>query len=182
MSYTRLTLNTPNLTEDQLVSLMNWQDGMGPHEGMQGLMNILKGITGGQHAGSITATTGATFATATITVSAGGSANDETAIICGVTITAKTSGADTTAGEFNISATQETQAANMLTMFQNTDDFSGIITASRNGAVVTLTAAAPGAIGNGLQATDVDLANVAISSFATVDTGSDGTSYEIDLV
>jgi hypothetical protein len=109
-------------------------------------------------------------ATGTVTVSAGGSAADETINICGVTFTAKASGA--AGNQFNVSATAATQAENMRVAIAASADLAGIVTVARTNAVLTLSAVVPGVQGNALQLANVDLANVAVSSFTTEDTGA----------
>lgn len=141
-------------------------------------INYLKRMRDGFSQGTLIFEVGATAATATLTIAAGGSANDETCVICGVTFTAKTSGA--TGNQFDISATEATQAQNMVTAFNASDDLAGIVTASREGAVVTLTAVVPGVMGNGLQISE-DLANCTLSDFATEATGDDGTEITVTM-
>ncbi len=147
--------------------------------GLDALSNLsayVAGIAGGQYPAQVTAKVGAVKASGTI-VSTGSAANNETATILGETVTAKTSGAVLADGEFNISATPATQAASIAAMINAMPEFVGIITAAvTSGGTVTVTASVPGVIGNGLKMADVNLANVAITSFAN---GSDGTSYSI---
>jgi len=122
---------------------------------------------------------GAVQNTATLTVSSTGSSNDETMVLCGVTFTAKTSGA--TGNQFNISTTPTTQAANMVAAFNASADLTGIVTAANVAGVVTITAVLPGKFGNALVVTE-SLTNVALTtSFATAAAGSNGTIYSFDL-
>jgi phage tail sheath gpL-like len=98
-----------------------------------------------------------------------------------VTLTAKTSGADPTAGEFNISATAATQAASMVTAINTVSTLSGIVTASNVLGVITLTAVAPGTIGNGLQLSEA-LTNVAIThAFGATVPGVDGHTFDFNV-
>lgn len=120
---------------------------------------------------SATAYVGAVAATATMT-STGTASNNETCVICGVTFTAKTSGA--TGNQFNISGTVATQATNIATAVNASTDLTGICTATSALGVVTFTASVPGKIGNGLTLTE-GLSNVTISSFTTGAVGSNGT-------
>jgi hypothetical protein len=179
MAYLNIVFNS-GLSAAQLTSLIN-PSSSDPKGTMQRLVNLEKGWFSGAYSTGCTATmeVGATAATATLTVSAGGSANDETCSIAGVTFTAKTSGA--TGNEFNISATAATQAANMAAAFNASADLAGIVTASvPSGGTVLLTAVQPGVEGNGLQISEGP-ANVALATFASLDTGSDGTSYTLAL-
>lgn len=145
-------------------------------DAVNNLAEYIVGVAGGQYPSSIVANVGAVKATGTI-VSTGTAANNETATILGETVTAKTSGAVLADGEFNISATPATQAASIAAMINAMPEFVGIISAAvTSGGTVTVTASVPGVIGNGLKMADVNLANVAITSFAN---GSDGTSYAV---
>ncbi len=105
-------------------------------------------------------------ATATITVSAGGSVNGETMLLGNITLTAKTSSADPTMGEFNISATAATQAASMVTAINTVSGLTGVVTATNLLGVITVTSVAPGTAGNGLQISE-SLTNVAVTAFAS---------------
>jgi hypothetical protein len=151
-----------NLAPGQLPALNNFIDYLG-------------GIAGGSIQGaSLAFNVGALKASGTITVATGGSANNETMTICGVTFTAKTSGA--TGNQFNISAVAATQAANMVTAINAATSLAGIVTATNLLGVVTLSAVVPGTIGNGLVMANVNLANTTVVSFAS---GTDGTAYSI---
>jgi hypothetical protein len=145
-------------------------------DAVNNLAEYVVGVAGGQYPSSISVNVGAVKASGTI-VSTGTAANNETATILGETVTAKTSGAVLADGEFNISATPATQAASIAAMINAMPEFVGIITAEvTSGGTVTVTASVPGVIGNGLKMADVNLANVAITSFAN---GSNGTSYAV---
>jgi phage tail sheath gpL-like len=142
---------------------------------LNAFVNYINGCIGGQYRCAFNFTTGAVKGTATIT-STGAASNDETHTVCGVTFTAKTSGA--TGNQWNLSAVVATQAANIAAAINASSDLSGIVTATSAAGVVTVTAVAAGAIGNGLEMTE-SLSNVTISNFATEDTGVDGTTYTI---
>lgn len=145
-------------------------------DAVNSLQNFFGGVAGGQYPSTINVNVGAVKATGTI-VSTGTAANNETATILGQTVTAKTSGAVLADGEFNISATPATQAASIAAMINAMPEFTGIITAEvTSGGTVTVTASTPGVIGNGLYMVDVNLANVAITTFSG---GSNGTSYAV---
>lgn len=183
MSYQTIILNVPD-TKASFASFLNISTGTTPgaHEGLQGLINYLRAIEGGVKSGSVTLYNGAVQNTAVLTVSTGGSSNDETMVVCGVTFTAKTSGA--TGNQFNISATAVTQATNMVTAFNASADLLGIVTASNvagTSAVVTLTATVPGKFGNALVVTE-SMTNLAVTtSFATSALGANGDIYTFDL-
>lgn len=146
----------------------------------QGAVNLgtyIESIPAGVRSANIKAQVGAVQATATIT-STGTAGNDETMKLANQTLTAKTSGAVAADGEFDISATPATQAANIAAAINAMPELSGIVTAEAAAGVVTVTAVVPGLIGNGIECADVDLANVTVSGFSS---GDDGTSYELDL-
>ncbi len=103
-------------------------------------------------------------AAGTLTVAAGGSTNGETATVANVTLTAKTSAADPTMGEFNISATAATQAASMVIAINTV--LAGTVTAANQLGVVTITSVVPGIIGNAIELSAGNLSNVTASAFA----------------
>jgi hypothetical protein len=144
----------------------------GPHRSFHNLASYLMSIAGGVYDGKIKEVTGAVNATATIT-STGSASNGETASVANQTLTAKTSGAVPANGEFNISGTVGTQAANIALAINSIVALSGVVTATSAAGVVTITASAPGIIGNGLQISE-SLTNVTATAFAG---GVDGHTY-----
>ena len=136
--------------------------------------NYVVGVAASVYPSKFTFYTGAVKASGTMTVTTGGSTNNETCVIAGVTFTAKTSGA--TGNQFNISATAATQATNMTAAINASASLTGIVTATSLLGVVTISSVIPGVIGNGLLMSDA-LANVDTVSFAD---GSNGTAYTID--
>lgn len=109
-------------------------------------------------------TNGPIAATATIT-STGAASNNETMLLCNQTLTAKTSGAVAANGEFNLSATVGTQATNIAAAINAVAALSGVVTATASLGVVTVSAVAPGIIGNGFQISE-SLTNVTVAAFA----------------
>lgn len=121
--------------------------------------------------------TGAIQATATFTVSSTGSMAAEEGTVLNVTLTAVASGADPAAGEFNISATPNTQADSMVLAINAVPALAGLVTAARTGTgVVTITSTVPGLMGNGFEISAGDLSNVAAGAWAN---GSNGTLVNI---
>lgn len=143
-------------------------------DAVSNLSNYLNGVSGGSYPSNISVKVGAVNASGTITVASTGSANDQTCTIAGVTFTAKTSGA--TGNQFNISTTPATQAANMSAAINASASLAGIVTCYADGAVVRMSCYAPGRIGNGVVAANVNLAN---TTFASMAGGSDGTEYNV---
>jgi hypothetical protein len=144
---------------------------------LNNVVDFLAGVAGGQRMGSLlTWKVGAVQASGTLTVAAGGSANNQACTICNVTLTGKTS--STANNEFTVSATAATQATNMAAAINASTDLAGKVTASALLGVVTITSIVPGLLGNGLQLSAGNLANVTLGAFAN---GTDGTAYSQDL-
>lgn len=174
MSLMRIVLDSP-LSADGLKSVCDLSPGQLP--ALNNLEKYLGGVSGGNYMANLIVLQGAVKATGSIT-STGTSANNETMTICGQTLTAKTSGAVAADGEFNISATVGTQAASIALAINSMPELVGICSAEALAGVVTVSAAVPGLIGNGLVMVDVNLGNVTVAGFSG---GSDGTSYTLDL-
>jgi len=175
MSSLQRIVLTYNGTADDFKSESNLA--MGGQDALNNFIDYLGGLQGGAQLGAkLDFNVGAVKASGTITVATGGSTNNQTMTICGVTLTAKTS--STANNEFTISATAATQAANMAAAINASTNLAGIVTATSALGVVTVTAVVPGKIGNGLVMANVNLSNVTAVSFAN---GIDGTAYSIDL-
>ncbi len=121
----------------------------------------------------------ATAASGTLTVATGGSANNETCSIAGVTFTGKTSGA--TGNQFNVSATAATQATNMATAINASSSLTGIVTASAAAGVVTITAVQKGLMGNGIAISAGTLANVTASGALLTGGAADATAKTLSF-
>jgi phage tail sheath gpL-like len=174
MSLVRLVIDSEGST-DSFKSVCNLAPGS--LDAANNFVNYLAGLIGGSLQGSSLAfQVGAVQATGSIVQSSTGAANNQTLTICGVTFTAKTSGAS--GNEWNRNNTVATSAANLAAAINASEDLTGIVTATADSGTVTLTAVVPGLIGNGLVAANVDCANTTVNSFAD---GEDGTAYTIDL-
>lgn len=143
---------------------------------MNNFIDYLSGVSGGNYMGLFSFQVGAVQATGTLTVAAGGSANNEACTIGNVTLTGKTS--STANNEFTVSATAATQATNMAAAINASTTLAGIVTATAALGVVTITSVVPGLCGNGIQLDVGTLTNVTKSAFAS---GADGTAYSVDL-
>lgn len=138
-----------------------------------GLANYMSAMAGDPYIGSMHMVTGAVQAYGLIT--SGGIATDaDTITVANVELLAKTSGAVPADGEFDISAVVATQAANIALAINSVPELAGIVTADSALGVVTVTAVAPGAMGNGLQLSE-NANNVTVTAFAH---GVDGTTYD----
>lgn len=168
MSLQTIVINT-GLSADGFKSVCDLSPGARP--ALQNLANYIQSIPD-QQAAVLTINVGAVQATATIT-STGIAVANETMTVLNETLTAKASGAVAADGEFNISATVATQAANIAAAINAVADLQGKVTASSLSGVVTVKAVVPGIVGNGLQISD-SLTNVTHAHFSG---GSDGTAF-----
>lgn len=138
------------------------------------IAGYIKSLPAGVMSADLDLRVGAVKATGSIT-STGAASNNETMVVCGVTFTAKSSGA--TGNQFNVSGTVATQATNIATAINASADVNIYVSASAALGVVTLTALQPGVYGNAFSLTE-SMSNVTVSAFSG---GSDGTLYAIDL-
>lgn len=173
MSLQRLIINS-DLSAVGFKSVCDLSPGQLP--AAENFANYIAGLMGGNYMALLSFAVGAVQAAGTLTVAAGGSANGQAGTLLNTTLTAVTSGADPTMGQFNISATAATQAASMVTAINTV--LSTKVLATNLLGVVTITALVPGVVGNGLQISAGNLANVTAGAFAA---GSDGTAYALDL-
>lgn len=138
------------------------------------LANSLMRAASGASASNIFLAHNAVAANAVLTFTGAGTALD-TITIGNIVITLVTSGA--TGNQINIGASASATAANLAAFINaggNGGNLSGICSAVVVGAVVTLTAAVPGAIGNGLQLA-ISSTSVTITDMWGVNiAGSDG--------
>jgi hypothetical protein len=143
-------------------------------EAADGLSNYFKALAGGVRSASVVVLAGSVKATGLVTFTGAPVAN-ETVTIANVVFTAKASGA--TGNQFNIGGSITLTAAALAAAVNASSNLAGIVTATSAVGVVTLTAVAPGVIGNGLALSET-LTNSTVTAFAS---GSDGTSYTISL-
>lgn len=174
MSLQRIVIDT-DLSVDQFKSQCDLAPGQLP--ALQNLSNYLEALSGGNQMATLAVKVGAVQATGSIT-STGAATAAQTMKIANQTLTAKASGAVPADGEFDVSGTVATQAANIALAINSMPELVGIVTAEANAGVVTVTAVCPGLIGNGIELADVDLANVTVTGMAD---GSDGTAYDLDF-
>lgn len=172
-SYVRLVL-TSDLTSAGFKSVSDLAPGQLP--ALNNFINYLGGVSGGNYMADMAFKVGAVKATGTLTVAAGGSTALQTCSVCNVTLTAVA--ANPAANEFVVSATAATQATNMAAAINASASLSGKVTASAALGVVTITSVVPGLLGNGLQLSAGDLANVTLGAMAN---GTDGTSYSLSF-
>ena len=179
MSITRLVI-TNDLSADGMKSQCDLAPGQLP--ALNNFIDYCGALAGGNQMALLEFDVGMVAASGTITVTSTGPANNETASIAGYTLTAKTSGAVAANGEFNISATPNIVAANIVTAITAVVGLTSLVSAAVTGTgVVTVTSRALGTPGNGVKFADVDLANTAFSGSGFLANGSEGTGYDLDL-
>lgn len=169
-SFTNLLINS-TLSADQMRSVMPVAQ-----KGQSALLNVgnfIRAIASGNQNAELTVDMGAVKATGTITIASTGPTNNQTMTLCGETLTAKTSGAVPADGEFNVSATPATVATNLAAAINAVVALQTVCTATAALGVVTVTAIAPGTMGNGLYAVNVDLSNTTVVSLTG---GTNGTT------
>lgn len=171
MSLQRLVINT-SLTSAGFKSWCDLAPGQLP--ALNNFADYVGAVLGGNQSALFSFNVGAVQATGLVTFTGAPSA-DETVTICNVVFTAKASGA--TGNQFNIGGSITATALNLATAINASSSLSGIVTASPNVGVVTLTAVVPGTMGNGLGLSET-LSNATVTAFSG---GTDGTAYSIDL-
>ncbi len=144
-----------------------------PHLSFERFGAYLHAIAGAVYSGAAVETTGAVQAYGLITSTGTATAGD-TMTVANVTLTAETSGADYTMGQFDISGTVATQATNIARAINSTASFDGIVTATHALGVVTVTSVAPGNTGNGFELDLGTMHNMSVTAFAH---GDDGHVY-----
>lgn len=171
MAYLNIIVNTVDssaMINDQLYP----STGGSVSDSIDRVSRYVQGLANGNfYFTTFTEQIGAIRATATIT-STGSASNSETMSLANVTLTAMTSGADPTMGQFNISGTVATQATNIALAINSTPALIGLVSATSLAGVVTVTASHPGASGNAYQISEA-LTNVTVTQFSG---GSNGTA------
>lgn len=171
MSITNIIITSAD-SAAMILDQLNPQTGASSQDSLSRTARYMDGLADGAfYYNTVVEQVGAVQATATIT-STGSASNGETMSLLNVTLTAKTSGADPTAGEFNISGTVGTQATNIALAINSVATLSGKVTATASLGVVTVTSAIAGIIGNGLQISEA-LTNVTCTQFSG---GTNGTA------
>lgn len=176
MSLQRLIINTGDLTADGFKSVCDLDPGQLP--AANNFLNYIGAVTGGNQSALLSFNVGAVQAYGTVTFASTGPADTQTGTLFGVTFTAVASGHTTGAANFTRHNTPATVATNFATAVNEYVAFNGMVSAAAVDGVVTVTAAVPGKIGNGLVMASVNWANTTVVSLAN---GTDGTAYSVDL-
>lgn len=171
MSITNIIVTSTD-TAAMILDQLNPQSGASVPDSLSRTSRWIEGLANGNfYFSTVVEQVGAVQATATIT-STGTASNNETMSLLNTTLTAKTSGADPTVGEFNISGTVAVQATSIALAINSVPALSGKVTATSLAGVVTVTSVIAGTIGNGLQISEA-LSNVTVTQFSG---GTNGTA------
>ena len=171
MSITNIIVTSAD-TAAMILDQLNPQSGASSQDSLQRTARWIDGLADGAfYYNTVVEQVGAVQATATIT-STGSAVNNETMSLLNTTLTAKTSGATPSAGEFNISGTVATQATSIALAINSVAALAGKVTATSLAGVVTVTSVIAGIIGNGLQISE-SLTNVTVTQFTG---GTNGTA------
>lgn len=147
--------------------------GIGPAEDLQSIENYVVALEGGVQSADVSAKVGAVGASCVLTTGAASTAG-QIFTLMNVSFTAKASGAVPASGEFNVGASSAQLDSILLAIDAVLGAQLDIVRDSASIAHVTLKV--PGALGNGLQASAGNVANLTVGGFAG---GSDGTAYTI---
>jgi phage tail sheath gpL-like len=148
------------------------------HRSFVNISTYMAAIAGGVYSGKIHEVTGAVQSSGTLTVSSTGPTNGQTGTVANQTITAETSGADPTMGQFNINASATVVATNIALAINSTPAIAAMVTATSALGVVTITAKAPGVVGNGFELSAGNLSNVVAVAFSG---GTDGHTFDFNV-
>ncbi len=172
-SLQRLVITTPGTAAD-FKSICDLAPGQLP--AVNNFLNFIGAVAGGSQMASLEFKVGAVQAAGTLTVATGGSVAAQACTVCNVTLTGRASAP--AANEFVVAADEAVQAANMAAAINASATLAGKVTATSALGVVTITSVVPGLLGNGLQLSAGNLANVTLGAMAS---GTDGTAYTLDL-
>lgn len=179
MSLQQIVLNTgANNSADDFKSVCNLAPGQLP--ALQNLANYLESMPDQQN-GLLSINVGMVAASGTVTVASTGPTNGQTCLIAGYTLTAVTAGADPALGQFNISATPATVATGLAAAINGLTGLKALVSASADGAVVTVSSIPLGTPGNGVKFANTNLSNTTFSGSGNLASGSDGTAYSLDF-
>lgn len=153
------------------------KDTSAPREAAAALSRFFDAVASGARNASIEMGVDASQAYATGTLTCATVVADNTFAINGVTVTMKASGA--TGAQVNIGASNTLTAAAIATFINAYASFSGIVTATSSGAVVTVKAAQRGLLGNAVTLAGTSTTLEASGARLSGGTGraSVGTSY-----
>lgn len=172
----RVVLDVPSISAADLDYFM--RTGQNVNLSVRAVADFVRGLAGGARQGAMELAKGAARARARLIIEGSGPANGEAFQLCGVTFTARTSGA--VGNEFNVSATPTIVAENIIAAVNGSASarVTGAVIAIAQDGIVTFAARVPGAEGNGFVLSG-SLSNTSVVDFSG---GSNGkhASYIIN--
>ncbi len=178
MSQQKILINT-DLSVDGFKSVCDLAPGQLP--ALNNLIDYMGALAGGNQMATLLCNVGIVAASGTVTIASTGPTNSQTMSLAGYTLTAVTAGADPTLGQFNISATPATVATGLAAAINGMTGLKNLCSATAAGAVVTVSYAQGGAIGNSVKIANVNLSNTTVSGSGFLASGSDGTAYTLSF-
>lgn len=176
MSITNIVINTVD-TAAMVLDQLDPQGAADSNMSLGRLARYIDGLADGAfYYNTVVEDIGAMQSVGTLTVSSTGPTNGEVGTVANQNLTAMTSGADPTMGQFNISATASIVATNIALAINSTPAINAIVTATHALGVVTLTANHAGNTGNGIELSAGNLANTVAVGFSG---GTNGTKVTL---
>ena len=176
MSITNIVITTVD-TAAMVLDQLDPQPNADSQNSLQRLARYIDGLGDGAfYYSTVVEDIGAIQSSGTLTVSSTGPTAGEVGTVVNQNLTAETSGADPTMGQFNISATPSVVAANMALAINSTPAMNAVVHATSLNGVVTITANHAGNTGNGLELSAGNLANTTASGFSG---GTNGTKVTL---
>jgi phage tail sheath gpL-like len=176
MSITNIVITTVD-TAAMVLDQLDPQPNSDTNASLQRLARYIDGLGDGAfYFNSVVEDVGAVQSVGTLTISSTGPTAGEVGTVVNQNLTAETSGANPTLGQFNINASPTLVAASIALAINSTPAMNSIVTATSSLGVVTITAKHAGNTGNGLELSAGNLANTVASGFAG---GTNGTKVTL---
>ena len=172
MALARLVLEFDE-SKAQIESLIDMADDL---EGVMAWSQYFRSLGLGVHEALVDVLMGAVRAYGVITFTNAPTAAQACTVL-NVTVTAVLNNATPGNNEFKIGSDAGTAAANFAAAINASTSLAGKVTAAALLGVVTITAVAPGLMGNGLALSAGNLSNASATAFAN---GLDGDSFQLD--
>lgn len=176
MSITNIVITTVDTTA-MVLDQLDPQPNADSSQSLQRLARYIDGLGDGAfYYTTVVEDIGAIQAMATLTVTSTGPTAGEVGTVVNQNLTAETSGADPTMGQFNINASPTFVATGMALAINSTPAMNTLVTATSALGVVTIKAKHAGNTGNGLELSAGNLANTTASGFSG---GTNGTKVTL---
>lgn len=171
-----LTVSVDNLSATDLANLIPVDKKANP--AVNGAVNLISAVASGARQGYIEVETGVAYSSFTLTCAqASAVATTDEFTIGSMTFSSVASGADATAGEWELGASNAAMATNIAAAINGITENAGIMTATASGAVVTVTLNVPGAAGDEIALTETGNGITLSGSYPTGGTGGNVTKF-----